>query len=125
MERITFDLRRPPFVAFDEESGRDSAERHGRREKERRAGHEPFGLPHVGKDLFRRLARARRHAGKGERRAHQLEEGPARDWIGDRLDLRRGLVREPLAERGIVRALVERPPEGPGFGIRDSGFAHR
>ena len=59
MIRVAFDLRRPALVAFDEQPGRDAAERHRRREEERLAGDELFGLPDVGDDLFRRLARAR------------------------------------------------------------------
>ena len=51
MQRVAFDLGRPPFVALDEEPGGDAAERHRGRVEERLAGDELFGLAHVGNDL--------------------------------------------------------------------------
>ena len=92
MQRVAFDLRRPALVAFDEQPGRDAAERHRGREEERPAGDDLLGLPDVRDDLFGRLARARGDAGERERRAHQLQERSPRDRIGDRFDLRGELV---------------------------------
>ena len=50
-----------------------------------------------------RLPRAGRDAGERQRRAHQLQERPARDRIGDRFDLRRKFVVQALLKGRIVR----------------------
>ena len=97
MRGVALDLGRPSLVALDEEPRGDAAERHGRGEEERLAGYEVFGLTDVRDDLFRGLPGARADTREGDRRAHQLEERPPRDRIGDRLDLRRELVVQPLA----------------------------
>ena len=110
VKRVAFDLGRPSFVALDQQPGDDAAKRHGRRVEQRPARNDFLGLPHVGDDLLGGLPRAGGDAGERHRRAHQLEEGAPRDRIGDRFDLRRELVVQTFAKRGIVRELVERAP---------------
>ena len=51
MHRIAFDLGRPPFVALDQQARRRSADAHRRREEERFAQDQFFGLFDVGDDL--------------------------------------------------------------------------
>ena len=106
MERIPFDLRRPAFVGFDEQSGGRPAQAHRRRVEERLAGNDLFGLTHVRDDLFFRLPRARRQTGERDRRAHQFHERASCRLVGNGFDLRRKFVVEPLAERRIVRQFV-------------------
>ena len=71
---IAFDLGRPAHVALDEQTGRDAAQRHRGGEEERLAGDDLLRSPHIGHDLFGRLARARAEAGQRQRSAHQLQE---------------------------------------------------
>ena len=87
---VAFDLRRPAFVALDEEADAGAGKRHRRRVEERLAGHQLFGLPHVGNDLLVRLPRAGADAGQRQRRAHQLQEAAA----ADRIEPLRGVLRE-------------------------------
>ena len=87
---IAFDLRRPAFVAFDQQARADAAVRHRGREKQRLAGNFFFGLADVRDDQFLRLHRARGDAGQRHRRAHQLQEVAA----ADRIEPLRGVARE-------------------------------
>ena len=122
MERVALDLGWPSLVTFDQQTGGDAAKGHRRRVEQRPARHDLLGLANVGDDLFGGLPRARGHAGQRHRRAHQLEERPARDRVADRFNLGRELVLQPLAKRRIVRELVERAPERSlmqGLGIGD------
>jgi hypothetical protein len=111
VQRVALDLRRPPFVAFDKQPGCRTAERHRRREEQRHARNQFFGLADVRDDLLGRLARACRDAGERHRGAHQLEERPARDWVGDCLDLRRKLVVKMFLKSGILCAFFQRAPK--------------
>ncbi len=102
VRRVAFDFCRPPFVALDEESCRAAAECHRRREVQRPAGHDAFGLPHVRKNLLRGLAGAAGHPGQRQRRAHQLKKSSPLDRI-ERLGQARGeLVADELVEIGAV-----------------------
>ena len=96
VQRVAFDLRRAPFVALDEQANRRPAQRHRGREKQRPARDQLFRLTDVRNDLLERLACAGRDARERHRCAHQLEELPPRDRIGNGLDFRRKLVAETL-----------------------------
>ena len=117
VERIAFDLRRPSFVAFDEQTGGDAADRHRGRVEKRSARNELFGLPDVGNDLLGRLPRTRGDASERHRCAHQPQERAPRNGIRDRFDFRREFVVEPLLKSRIVRAFVERSPTFAAAGL--------
>ena len=94
------------------------AKRHGRREEERLAGHEVFGLPHVG-TIFSAGCQVRADTSEGDRRARLSAEGPPRHRIRDRLDLRRELVVQTLAERRRIASSSSVRQTGPGDFIGD------
>ena len=110
MLRIAFDLGRPSFVAFDEKTGGDAAKRHCGRKEKWLARDDLFRLADVRHDLFLGLARARSQAGERERGAHEFQEGPALDRIGNGFDLRRKLVVQTLSERRVAGQFVQRAP---------------
>ncbi len=80
---VALNLRRSPHVILDEHGAADARERHRGREEERPPRHELLGLPDVRHDPLFRLLGAGADAGERERRAHQLQELPARDGIGE------------------------------------------
>ena len=102
MQRIAFDLGRPPLVAFNQQTGRDAADRHGGREEHRPAGNQFFRLANIGNDLFGRLTRARRHTGQRDRRTHQLQKGATLNRIGNRFDRRRKFVVQAFLKSRIA-----------------------
>ena len=67
MVGIAFDFGRMTFVAFREQAGGKSAERHRGRKIKRFAGNQFFRLLDVGDNFFNRLARARGQPGERER----------------------------------------------------------
>jgi hypothetical protein len=87
VERVAFDLRGPAHVALDEETGREPADAHRGRVKERLARDDLLRLANVRDDLFGRLAGARRDAGERERNAREFEEVPPVEAIGWRIGM--------------------------------------
>jgi len=127
---VAFHLGRPSLVAFDQQAGRDAAERHRRRKEQRPARNHLLGLTDEGDDRFGRLPRAGGHTGECQRCTHQFQKGAALHGIGNRFGLRqqRGkFVVEILAKGRTSRPLLERaPPVTPaGFGTWGLGFVFR
>jgi hypothetical protein len=112
MLRIRFDLRRPAFMTLGQHRRREAAVRHGRREIERLARHDLFGLLDVRNDQLFGLARTGRGAGEGDRRAHQLQELPPSGRIGEFRRMRRELAMQELGELGRFRQFFEAAPIG-------------
>ena len=83
MPGVPLDLRRTALVALHQHARRIPAERHGGGIEERLAGDEFLGSAHVRHDHLGRLLRAGRHAGERQRRAHQPQELPTPDRIGE------------------------------------------
>ena len=119
MRRVAFNLRRPSFVAFDEQPGRAAAEGHRGGVKQRPAWNDVFGLAHVRKNLLGRLARAAGHARQRERRPHQFQKRSPLDRVEGLGQPRRKLVADELVEVGAV-VFLERPPE-----LGSAGRLHR
>ncbi len=107
---VALDLGRPPFVALDQQAGRHAAERHRGREEQRPAGDDLLGLPDVGDDLLSGWRVQAVTPASASDAPISFRNVRRVDRIGDRLDLGRELVVQPLAEGGIVGQLVERPP---------------
>ena len=71
---VALDLGRTTHMALDQHRLCDTGERNGAGEEQRAARDEVLGLAHVGDDRLGGLLGARADAGKGQRRAHQLQE---------------------------------------------------
>src|SRR5262245_48058886 len=110
MIRVALDLRRTSLVAFDEQSHARPRERHPRGEKQRLAGDDLLGLPHIRHDRFVGLSRAGTDAGERERRAHQLQEAATPDRIEPFRRVLRKLPMEELLELRCLGYRFKAPP---------------
>ena len=110
VERVAFDLRRPPLVALRHDAPRVAAVDLRRRVEERLAGHELLGSLDVRIDALRRLARASRQTGQRDRRAHQREQLAA---VHARVDRHAELPVQVLPEILRLDQLLEAAPVLP------------
>jgi hypothetical protein len=108
--RVAFDLRRPAFVALDQQTHPGAGKRHRGGVEQRLARHELFGLTHVRHELFGGLARARADAGQRERCRHQLQEAAATDGIEPLGGVLRELAVQELLELRRARQRFEASP---------------
>ncbi len=118
---VALDLRRPAFVALDEQPRGHAAERRRGREEQRLAGHDLFGLPHVRHDELVGLHGAGGDAGQCERRAHQLQEAAAAHRIVPFRRVGRELAVEEFLELGRFRHGFKAAPVLRAAGARELG----
>src|SRR3989442_2021859 len=120
MVGIALDLRRPPFMAFHQQTNRVSPKWHGGSIKPRLAQDNAVRLLDLGDDVLFRRPPATTKTLKSQRRSHQLQEiAPVYRFV----PLRRRLTREFFVEQflkvRIVRKLFKAAPILlPGFRLQ-------
>src|SRR5215510_5267119 len=107
---IPLDFRRPAFVTPHEDRRCDPKQMRGSRIEKRFAGNVFFRLFDVGNDLLRRLKNATTQTSQRQRRAHQLHERAALDWVVPSLSLLRKLTLYKLTKQRRVSQFVEAAP---------------